>query len=140
MKKAIICDLDGTLALLRNRSPYDASTAEQDQLNNPIANILEVYAHQTLHDIDLILVTGRDDTYRAQTVNWLRKHNIQYKALYMRKAEDKRKDTIFKKDIYEQHIKDNYEVLFVLEDRDQVVRMWREELGLTCLQVDYGDF
>lgn len=31
-------------------------------------------------------------------------------------------------------------VKFVLDDRNQVVDMWRKDLGLTCLQVDYGDF
>jgi hypothetical protein len=41
--------------------------------------------------------------------------------------------------LYDTFVKDNYKVLLVLDDRDQVVRMWRE-LGLTCFQVDYGDF
>lgn len=137
---AIICDLDGTLALLGKRSPFDASTAEEDILNHPIAHILKVYAHQTITDVKLILLTGREERYRTQTENWLKKHDItHYKNLYMRKNNDRRKDFIIKKEIYEKYIKNSYEILFVLEDRDQVVRMWRDE-GLTCLQVAYGDF
>ncbi len=140
-KKCIICDLDGTLALLQGRSPYDASNAMEDILNEPIANILAVYDNQKLLEIDLILLTGRYDTYRTQTEQWLQKHGItHYKELYMRSAKDKRQDTIYKKEIYENHIKQNYDVLFVLEDRNQVVDMWRKEVGLTCLQVEYGDF
>ncbi len=140
-KKCIICDLDGTLALLKGRSPYDASTAMEDMLNEPIANILSVYDNQNMFEIDLILLTGRYDTYRPQTEQWLKKHGItNYKELYMRSAKDKRQDTIYKKEIYEIHLKNNYDVLFVLEDRNQVVDMWRKELGLTCLQVEYGDF
>ena len=140
-KKAIICDLDGTLALLNGRSPYDASRAEEDLLNDPVANLIEVYAHQKLHDIDLILMSGRDDVYRPQTERCLKKNNItHYKALYMRKAGDRRKDSIVKRELYEKHVKDTYNVLFVLDDRDQVVEMWRKELRLTCLQVEYGDF
>lgn len=140
-KKAIICDLDGTLALLNGRSPYDASTAMEDMLNEPVANILSVYDNQKLFEIDLILLTGRYDTYRSQTEQWLEKHGItNYKELYMRPAQDKRQDVIFKKEIYKTYIEPEYDVLFVLEDRDQVVRMWRKELGLTCLQVEYGDF
>lgn len=42
--------------------------------------------------------------------------------------------------IYDQNIRDKYEIEFVLDDRDQVVRMWQEELGLTCFQVACGDF
>jgi hypothetical protein len=138
--KAIICDLDGTLAIIDHRSPYDASTAIDDVLNAPIGNILEVYSHQTLYDIRVILVTGRYDTYRKQTEEWLKKYAINYEKLIMRKAGDKRKDSIIKKELYEKNIKDHYDVVFVLEDRDQVVKMWREELGLTCLQVAYGNF
>ncbi len=140
-KKAIICDLDGTLAIIKHRTPYDASTAMRDILNEPVANILSVYDNQTLFDIDLILLTGRYDTYRPQTEEWLKKHGItNYKELYMRPSKDKRQDVMYKKEIYEKHIEPIYDVLFVLEDRDQVVRMWRRDLGLTCLQVEYGDF
>lgn len=138
--KAIICDLDGTLALLGDRDPFNAATAEQDLLNYPIANILEVYNKQTVYDVDLILLSGREEKHRAVTQRWLEKHKItNYKALYLRPPKDFRKDYDVKKEIYEQFIKDNYDVLFVLEDRDQVVKMWREE-GLACLQVAWGDF
>lgn len=140
LPKAIICDIDGTLALLGERSPYDASTSEQDVLNDPIANILEVYEHQTLFDISVILITGREDKFRPETERWLKKHGISYDALYMRKTGDSRKDMIIKKEFHQKNIAGIYDVLFVLEDRDQVVAMWRKELGLTCLQVEYGDF
>jgi hypothetical protein len=137
---AIICDIDGTLALLGDRNPYDASQAEQDELNHPIANILEVYSHQTLFDVQILLVSGREDKYRPQTERWLKLHDIRHKQLYMRQAGDFRKDTIVKREIYARYIQDKYHVIFVLDDRDQVVKMWRQELGLTCLQVEYGAF
>ena len=57
----------------------------------------------------------------------------------MRKTGDNRKDAIVKREIYETHIKDKYQVDYVLYDRNQVVEMWRS-LGLTCLQVADGDF
>jgi hypothetical protein len=139
LPKAIICDIDGTLALLGNRNRYDPTTGE-DILNDPIANILKVYDSQTVLPVDLIIVTGREEKYREFTKNWLDANEIShYKQLYMRKNGDYRKDYIIKKEIYEKEIKGKYEVLFVLDDRDQVVKMWREE-GLTCLQVAYGNF
>lgn len=137
--KAIICDLDGTLALIEHRSPYDASTAEQDILNNPVANILHVYSQQKEFPIDILLLSGRDEQYRPQTVAWSKRHGITYSELYLRPTNDKRRDTVFKKEVYEAYIQDKYDVLFVLEDRTQVVNMWRRE-GLTCLQVAPGDF
>lgn len=140
LPKAILCDLDGTLALLGERSPYDASTAEEDALNHPVANILEVYNHQDVFEVTVILITGREDRFRPETERWLQKYGIEYEALYMRKSGDQRKDTVVKREIFEKFVAPKYEVLFVLEDRDQVVAMWRKELGLTCLQVEYGDF
>ena len=57
----------------------------------------------------------------------------------MRQDDDYRFDEIIKEEIYTNNIKDNFKVLFVLDDRTKVVNMWRK-IGLTCLQVDNGDF
>ena len=139
LPKAIICDIDGTLAILGNRDKFDPTTGI-DLLNDPIANLLKVYDNQTVFKVDLILLTGREDKYRDFTVDWLQKNGItNYKELYMRKTGDYRKDYVVKKEFFEKHIKPKYDVIFVLEDRDQAVKMWREE-GLTCLQVAPGDF
>lgn len=137
--KAIICDIDGTLALLGDRNRYDPTTGE-DLLNNPIAHILKVYDNQTIIPVELILISGREEKYRKVTKDWLKKHGItHYKNFYMRKTGDFRKDFIIKKELFEKYIKGKYDILFVLDDRDQVVKMWRDE-GLTCLQVAYGNF
>lgn len=45
-----------------------------------------------------------------------------------------------KKELFEAHIARKFYIEFVLDDRDQVVDLWRNELGLTCFQVNYGDF
>lgn len=139
-KKAIICDLDGTLALLQGRDPFNPDSVADDLLNNPVANILEVYSHQQLFDIQIIFLTGRYEKYRGETEAWLDRHGFANYLLFMRSNADRRKDIFFKKDVYLTHIRAAYDVLFVLEDRDQVVRMWRKDVGLTCLQVEYGDF
>lgn len=139
LPEAIICDIDGTLAKLE-RDPHDLKQAHNDILNLPIATIIEVFGAQKLYDIRLILLTGRNETSRHVTEKWLATNSItHYEQLLMRPQFDFRKDTIVKREMYEQKIKGKYDVLFVLEDRAQVVEMWRE-LGLTCLQVDYGNF
>jgi predicted kinase len=137
LPKAIICDLDGTLAFLGNRNPYDAAKAESDTLNKPIADMLKTY-----HDLGyrILLVSGRSETHREPTVRWLEKHQIAYEVLLMRAAKDSRKDSIVKREIYDQHIALHYNIAFILDDRNQVVDMWRKDLKLPCLQVNYGDF
>jgi predicted kinase len=134
---AILCDLDGTLAILHDRSPFDSKRCETDLLNIPIAEIVKTY-HQK--GVKIILMSGREDDSRSQTMNWLSYNKIPYNALYMRKKGDMRKDSIIKKELYEAHVKGQFFVQFVLDDRNQVVDLWRLELGLPCLQVNYGDF
>lgn len=134
--KAIICDLDGTLALLNGRSPYDPETVSKDLINHPVREVVN-----TLHDLGytVVLVSGRFSKYWDETVKWLKKHKVKWEHLEMRVNGDNQPDTELKKWIYENRIKDEYDILLVLDDRNKVVKMWRE-LGLTCLQVAEGDF
>jgi predicted kinase len=134
---AIVCDLDGTLAIIHHRNPYDASTCEQDGLNTPVADVVKSFAAQ---GDKIIFVSGRENKYRPQTERWLAAHNIQYHDLIMRASGDHRKDSIIKREIYDTQLDGKYNIRFVLDDRNQVVDMWRKDLGLTCLQVEYGDF
>jgi hypothetical protein len=57
----------------------------------------------------------------------------------MRAAKDNRRDDVVKRELYKRHVRDHFDVLFVLDDRTQVVRMWRSR-GLVCFQVAPGDF
>ena len=132
----IICDIDGTIAEKGDRSPYDWKKVGLDTPKENVIHILEAY---TSINKRIILFSGRDGSCVAETVEWLAEKKVPYDELHLRKADDNRKDSIIKRELYNKHIKGKYNVLFVLDDRDQVVKMWRE-LGLTCLQVDYGDF
>jgi predicted kinase len=134
---AILCDLDGTLAIIHDRSPFDAKRCETDLLNIPVAEIVKTYHEK---GVKIILMSGREDSSRSQTMNWLSYNKIPYNALYMRKTGDIRKDSVVKKELYEAHVKRQFFVQFVLDDRNQVVDLWRLDLGLLCLQVNYGDF
>jgi len=134
---AIICDLDGTLCVIHDRSPYDGTACESDLLNQPVFDIVKNY-HDMGHQI--ILLSGRTDDAKPQTERWLAKYNVPYHQLIMRKHDDKRRDSIIKRELFENNIKGKYFVRFVLDDRNQVVDMWRQDLGLACLQVNYGDF
>jgi predicted kinase len=134
---AIICDLDGTLALLNDRGPYDTEKCETDLLNIPVAEVLITFASM---GTKIILCSGRDDDFRSHTERFLEKYDVPHDLLLMRASGDRRNDALIKKEIYDAEIRDKYNVIFVLDDRDKVVRMWREELHLTCFQVEYGSF
>ena len=137
LPKAILCDLDGTLALMRKRNPYNATHCDEDDLNEPVANVLRNYYSK---GYKILLLTGREDRFYNPTVRFLEKHSIAYNQLLMRKTKDFRKDAIIKREMFDKEIAGKYFVEFVLDDRNQVVEMWRNELQLTCFQVGYGNF
>lgn len=135
----VIFDLDGTFALLGERNPYDASRAEADKLNAAVHFVYEAI-RRGFPDTAIILVSGRDDRWRPETERWLARHGIAYDILFMRRRGDRRKDVVVKREIYEAHVAGRYTVRVVFDDRDQVVRLWRDDLGLPCFQVAWGDF
>ena len=137
LPKAVICDLDGTLSLLNGRDPYNAATCDNDLLNEPVAATLKM-AKQRGYQV--ILLSGREDKFREPTVRFLDKHQIDYDLLLMRTSNDFRKDNIIKRELFEGEIQGKYFVEFLLDDRNQVVDMWRKDLHLPCFQVNYGDF
>lgn len=148
LPKCIIVDLDGTLALHNGRGPFDYAKCGTDIVNIPVKHIVQSYGllyDYTVMDTDgeeenyIIILSGRDEICRNESLKWLDDNNIPFNHLFMRPKGDYRKDAIVKQEIYEREIKGKYYVEFILDDRDQVVKMWRD-LGLLCLQVYYGDF
>lgn len=139
LSRAIIVDIDGTIAQMDGRKPFDWELVGTDKPKPPIIDIVRRFA-QT-HRI--IFMSGRDSVCKTQTAQWLIEHVVQPHfvwELHMRTQNDNRKDSIVKRELFDQHVNGRFYVDFVLDDRDQVVEMWRKDIGLVCLQVDYGNF
>lgn len=132
---AIICDIDGTLAHMKNRSQFDWSRVGEDEVDPIIKNLLDSLREAYV----IFLVSGRNEVCREETEKWLEKNNIPYDMLFMRPEDDIRKDSVIKQEFFKKYIRYYYNIEFVLDDRNQVVEMWRS-LGLKCLQVAEGDF
>lgn len=143
LPNCIIVDIDGTLAHMTDRSPYDYTKVDTDIVDENVRDIVLRYSHrdmmEEIPDTYILIVSGREDACRAETEKWLADNRIPYDEFYMRKAGDGRNDAIVKKEIYDTYIKPRFNVRFVLDDRDRVVEMWRKE-GLKVLQVAEGDF
>ena len=134
---AVLVDIDGTVALMGGRSPYDESRVGEDAPHEPV-----IAAVRAMHAAGYLVVycTGRSDACRAETTAWLGRHvGVPYEALHMRAVGDGRRDAVVKAEIFDRHVRRAYRVLGVFDDRVQVVRMWRS-LGLTVFQVDDGNF
>lgn len=134
MTKAIIVDIDGTLAKMNGRGPFEWDRVGEDKVNDPVRLMVNLYPGK------VIIFSGRDGVCRPETFTWLVKNHIRFDELFMRPEGNNEKDSIIKRRLFDEHIAGKYEIEFVLDDRNQVVDMWRKDLELTCFQVDYGDF
>lgn len=139
-RKAIIVDLDGTLANCSHRLHFINRSDGQkdwdsfykhlvyDKRINRVADLVEQLAD--IYDTDILIVTGRPSHTKDDTQDWLfinYERVIDHYELFMREDGDHRPDYVVKKEIYEKYIRDNYDVVAVLEDRTQVVKMWRNK-------------
>lgn len=143
LPKAVIFDLDGTLADNSHRSPYDLEKCGEDAPKPTVIQYLKMLREQ---GYKIITVSGReggtkDDItkYRRITENWLQTHCDGSDEHYQRTQGDSRKDDIVKEEIFRQFIADRYNVKLAVDDRDTVVEMWRR-IGLECWQVQFGNF
>lgn len=118
MPDAVIFGLDGTLALMNKRSPYDWNRVDEDDVNEIVFEQLKF--HRSLGRI-IIIVSGRDGQALGKTKEWLDFYEIPYDYLFLKGKDDNRKDSIIKREIYEQNIKENFNVLCVYDDRIQVL-------------------
>jgi predicted kinase len=139
---AVITDVDGTIAHMgTRRGPFDWKRVGVDAPDQIIINALRAWntAGYEEKPVEIIVVSGRDGSCRKETEEWLDSYGVPHDAIFMRPANDFRKDSLIKKEIYENDIKGKYNVIMVYDDRNQVVDVWRG-LGLKCAQVEPGEF
>lgn len=148
--KTVIFDLDGTLALIDKRRAKAALpngkmnwktffAPENIQLDEPNWPVIESF--KALQEAGHIvgIFSGRDDISKTETRDWLASFNIQPDFLRMRRNGSFVPDDKLKKLWLDDLIKDGHDVMCVFDDRDKVVKMWREN-GIACFQVNYGEF
>lgn len=136
LPKAIIVDIDGTLAHMQGRSPFDPTKYHEDTIDETVKEIVNRYYAD---GVTIIVCSGREEIHEETTQKWLLDNGVNHHELFMRPEDDFREDSIVKREIFEDLIRAQYNVLFVLDDRDRVVAMWRS-LGLKVMQVAEGDF
>lgn len=140
---AIGVDLDGTLAITGDRDIYDGSKAHLDTTDFAV---LETVVAMLEYGYDVFFCSGRSDEHRHVTLEWLHKHlNGRFTSeeisdrLFMRPAGDQRRDSVVKLELFDEFIRDRWNVVFMLDDRNQVVDAWRS-IGLKVFQVAPGNF
>jgi hydroxymethylpyrimidine pyrophosphatase-like HAD family hydrolase len=137
--KAVICDLDGTLQQVTEREKYIHSH-EWDKFHAASVNeepnlwCLEI-VNRLKSDHEIFFLTGRKDSYREITEDWLLvKCDLSPNEYQLYMTPDETIALPFKKKIYLENIKPEYDVLFAIDDDDHICFMFKS-LGITCLQV-----
>jgi len=142
-RPCIIVDLDGTLANNDHRQHFMTGGRKQwgpffdaiprDSVYSEVKFIMNLIFNNT--EVEVLVCTGRPSQYHGQTRDWLAFHDINYSALIMRSQSDNRADTDVKLDMLG-HIKSQgLAPLFCIDDRPEVVAMWRAQ-GIRTLQCD----
>lgn len=134
---AVIVDVDGTVALMSGRSPYDESRVHEDRPNVPVVDTVKALRDSGM---EIVFMSARTEGCWDATFDWLYEHvGPEFRGPFMRKIGDMRKDSVVKAELFDEEVRDYFNVRLVLDDRDQVVSLWRS-LGLPCFQVADGDF
>ena len=146
MKPIILCDLDGTLAdcthrvhhILKKPKDWKAFFADCSG-DRPIDHIISLLGMLDREQVEVWITSGRSDECWSDTQIWLAAFGIRYDRLIMRRAGDFTDDGILKPSWLSDGTIPRERVLLALDDRNRVVKAWREA-GIPCLQVAEGDF
>ena len=148
-KNIVICDIDGTITKVGDRTKYiktdpkdwDAFYAAcgEDKPNQSIIDLLLFLSK----NCTIVFFSGRRESCRAKTEKWIEAHfpkSFKYVGLAMRSDGDGRPDVEVKPEFLDGIPDyDKKRILCFIEDRTCMVKKWRE-LGYTCLQVADGDY
>lgn len=136
----VLVDIDGTIA--HNDDVRGFFEWDKVDLDTPHQDVINLLLMMMSHGVIPVFMSGRDEVCRQKTADWITKYvGVENPFLFMRSQGDMRKDSIVKYELYMKHIHNHpyWSVSYVLDDRFQVVRMWRA-LGLRCLSVANGLF
>jgi len=150
MKKTVIFDLDGTLALIDKRRALAAKAngkinwktffdPENIQLDEPNVPVIEMAKMLKAQGHSVVIFSGRDSISRTETIAWLNQFGVPFDVLKMRPEGSFTPDDVLKQDWLDQLFPVKSDVLCIFDDRDKVVKMWRSN-GIACFQVAPGDF
>lgn len=146
----VIFDLDGTLALIdKRRTKATKSNGKMDwkaffapeniQLDEPNRPVIASFKAMKAAGFRVGIFSGRDSISRQETEAWLAQHGIDPDFLRMRPQGSFTADDVLKKQWLDQETRAGHQIMCVFDDRDKVVKMWREN-GITCFQVAPGNF
>lgn len=123
-----IVDIDGTVAQMHNRTPFQYTHVLNDLPRTHVINVIKAL-YETKRVDKIIFLSGRESVCYEDTMQWLVNQGFEQHTfnLFMRVKRDARKDWIIKDEIYKSCIKPFYDVQYVFDDRNQMIDYWLDE-------------
>lgn len=138
---AVIIDVNGCLGDCSNRSHFIEDPDNRDwdgffkamMIDTPVDQVHRFCNAQSEHPFfsKVILITGAPEKYRDLMEKWLVVNQVQYDRLCMRGNYQFIKGFEFKRKIYEDTLKYDYDVVLALDDKEECAEMYRS-LGIAC--------
>jgi predicted kinase len=138
--RAIIVDIDGTIATHPQRGHHDYDKVGSDTPRIDIMAMVCAWAER--EDLQIIIMSGRPDSCREETLKWLYHYMDEVPYLFMRKTGDIRNDRIVKEELFWDNVADQWNVVAAVDDRPRVVRLWHD-IGIPnvlSVQNGYDEF
>jgi hypothetical protein len=129
---AVIFDIDNTILYHTNRSPFNWSDLSGDTLIPGMDYLIDMF---NFYDYYIIIMTGRPESVRTQTEEWLSKNGIIYDRLIM-KPEQFEKGFIFKQRELVQLL-EKYDVKFAFDDDVKCANMYKENGVIIFQPINY---
>ncbi len=137
---AIIVDVNGTLGDCTNRmqflnaEPRDWEGFFRHMMVDTPVDFVHRFCNAQRNEpfwCEVILTTGAPERYRDLMEKWLEQNQVQYDHLYMRGNHEYIKGYVWKKKLYLDELRHKFDVVCILEDKEECANMYRE-LGLHC--------
>lgn len=108
-----------------------------DLPHRPVTKILDSLKQA---EFEIILLTGRPEKYRKETICWLADFGIPFDLLIMQADNNTSQPSAeFKHEVYEALQRDcDHKIVAVFEDRQKIVDMWRKN-NVFVFQCGKGD-
>lgn len=137
--KWVLVDVDGTLANCDGvRNPFDEARVLHD---NPHPVVVE-WVRALYPFYNVCIMSGRKEKCGDDTCDWMELQGVPFDHILMRHTKDNRKDAIVKKELLDMllGVLKPEDIAFILDDRPQVIRMWRGESEVPEARHNYGRF
>lgn len=141
-RKAVIFDMDGTLADVRGirhhvvgtrRKNFDAFHAESVNVP-PHAHVVNAAQVVDMLGHDVVVVTARKVQWARHTAMWLALNRVPSAAMFMRRDKDSRPDVEVKRDIL-RAVKKSWDVVAAWDDNPKIIALWESE-GIPTVRVE----